>query len=93
MNKNVTKGFSIGIIAPIITLIIYISFILEVEIDMAFAEFERLNTLTHHISLSVFLTNILLFFMNIKTNKEEVAKGILGATMVYAFIVVMIKFF
>ena len=93
MNKNVTKGFSIGIIAPIITLIIYISFILEVEIDIAFAEFERLNTLTHHISLSVFLTNILLFFMNIKTNKEEVAKGILGATMVYAFIVVMIKFF
>lgn len=93
MNKNITKGFSIGIIAPIITLIIYISFILEVEIDMAFAEFERLNTLTHHISLSVFLTNILLFFMNIKTNKEEVAKGILGATMVYAFIVVMIKFF
>jgi len=92
MNKNVTKGLSIGIIAPIITLIIYISFILEVEIDMAFAEFERLNTLTHHISLSVFLTNILLFFMNIKTNKEEVAKGILGATMVYAFIVVMIKF-
>ena len=93
MNKNVAKGFSIGIIAPIITLIIYISFILEIEIDMAFAEFERLNTLTHHISLSVFLTNILLFFMNIKTNKEEVAKGILGATMVYAFIVVMIKFF
>ena len=93
MNKNVTKGFSIGIIAPIITLIIYISFILEVEIDIAFAEFERLNTLTHHISLSVFLTNILLFFMNIKTNKEEIAKGILGATIVYAFIVVMIKFF
>jgi len=93
MNKNITKGFSIGIIAPIITLIIYISFILEVEIDIAFAEFERLNTLTHHISLSVFLTNILLFFMNIKTNKEEVAKGILGATIVYAFIVVMIKFF
>ncbi len=93
MNKNIAKGFSIGIIAPIITLIIYISFILEVEIDMAFAEFERLNTLTHHISLSVFLTNILLFFMNIKTNKEEVAKGILGATIVYAFIVVMIKFF
>jgi len=93
MNKNVAKGFSIGIIAPIITLIIYISFILEIEIDMAFAEFERLNTLTHHISLSVFLTNILLFFMNIKTNKEEIAKGILGATIVYAFIVVMIKFF
>ena len=93
MNKKISKGLSIGVIAPIITLIIYISFILELEIDIAFADFERLNTLTHHISLSVFLTNILLFFMNLQTNREEVAKGILGATIVYAFIVVMIKFF
>ena len=93
MNKNVSKGFSIAIIAPIITLIIYISFVLELEINMALAEFERLNTLTHHISLSVFLTNILLFFLHIKTNREDVAKGILGATIVYTFIVVIIKFF
>ena len=30
--------------------------------------------------------------MNIKTHKEEVAKGILGATLVYAFVIVIIKF-
>jgi len=92
MNKSVSKGFSVGVIAPIITLVIYIAFVLEVEIEIAFTEFERLNTLTHHISLSVFVTNIILFFMNIKTHKEEVAKGILGATIVYAFVIVIIKF-
>ena len=92
MNKTVAKGFSHGLIAPIFTLVIYIAFILEVELEIAFTEFKRLNTLTHHISLSVFLTNIILFFMNIKTHKEQVAKGIIGATLVYALLIVIIKF-
>ena len=85
MTKLTAKGFSIGIIAPIVTLIIYIAFILEIDIDTALAEFERTNTLTHHISLSVFLTNTILFFMNIMTQKEKVSKGILAATFIYAF--------
>ena len=93
MNKEVAKGFSIGVIAPLVTLVIYIAFILEVEIETALATFEKMNTLTHHISLSVFLTNIILFFLQIKIYKEQVARGILGATFVYAFIVMFIKFF
>ena len=93
MNKKMAQGFSIGVIAPIVTLVVYIAFILEVDIDTALDSFEITNTLTHHISLSVFLTNIILFFMHLKTNKEYVAKGILGATFIYAFIVLYIKFF
>ena len=91
MNKVVAKGFSVGVIAPIITLLVYIAFVLEVELEIAFAEFKKLNTLTHHISLSVFLTNIILFFMNIKIHNDEVAKGILVATLVYVFFIVIIK--
>ena len=41
MNKAVAKGFSVGVIAPIITLVVYIAFVLEVELEIAFAEFER----------------------------------------------------
>ena len=93
MNKKVTQGFSIGVIAPIVTLVVYIAFILEVDIDTALDSFEITNTLTHHISISVFLTNIILFFMHLKANKEYIAKGILGATFIYAFIVLYIKFF
>jgi len=93
MNKEISKGFSIGVIAPIVTLVIYIAFVLEVDIDTALASFERTNTLTHHVSLSVFVTNIILFFMHIKTNKEATAKGILGATFIYVFLILYIKFF
>jgi len=93
MNRQASKGFSIGVIAPIITLIIYIAFFLEIEIDTAIAKFESTNTLPHHISLSVFLTNIILFFMHLKTNNEDISKGILAATFIYAFFVVYIKFF
>ena len=93
MNREVARGFSIGVIAPIVTLVVYISFVLEVEIDTALSVFERMNTLPHHISLSVFITNIVLFFMHIKRNKESASKGVLGATIVYAFIVLYIKFF
>ena len=93
MNKQTARGFSIGVIAPIITLIMYIAFVLEIEIETALATFKKTNTLSHHISLSVFLTNIILFFMHLKTHKEDVSKGILAATFIYAFFVVYIKFF
>ena len=93
MNKDVSKGFSIGVIAPIVTLVIYITFFLEKEIESALLLFEESNTLSHHISLSVFLTNIVLFFMHIKMEKEQVSKGILGATFIYTFIVLYIKLF
>lgn len=93
MNRDFTKGFSIGVIAPIGTLLIYTAFILEVDVDTALSSFERTNTLTHHISLSVFLTNTILFFFQLHKDQEQISKGILGATFVYAFLVLYIKFF
>ena len=44
----------------------------------------------HVISLSV-LINLLIFFMNLKTNRELEAKGILLATFIYAFIILGLK--
>ena len=93
MDRDFSKGFSIGAIAPIVILVIYIAFILEVDIDTALDRFKSTNTLTHHISLSVFLTNLVLFFMHIKTNKERMAKGILAATFIYTLLILYIKFF
>ena len=93
MNRDLKKGLSIGVIAPIGTLLVYIAFVLEVDIDSALSSFEKTNTLTHHISLSVFLTNTLLFFFQLRRNNEQVARGIIGATLIYAFLVVYIKFF
>jgi len=90
MNKEVAKGFSMGVLAPIIAFLIYVGFHLEVELDTAIKTINRMGTMTHHISLSVFLTNTALFFMQIKMYKDEVAKGILGATLAYAIAVLIL---
>ena len=93
MNRDVAKGFSIGVFAPIIAFVIYVGFYLEVEFDIAIDTINRFGTMTHHISLSVFITNIVLFFMQIKMFRDEVAKGILGATIAYAFLVLILILF
>jgi len=90
MNKEVAKGFSMGVLAPIIAFLIYVGFYLEIELDTAIKTINRMGTMTHHISLSVFLTNTVLFFMQMKMYKDEVAKGILGATLVYAIAVLIL---
>jgi len=93
INKEVAKGFSIGVLAPIIAFLIYVGFYLEVELDTALYIINRNGHMTHHISLSVFLTNTVLFFMQIKMYKDEVARGILGATLAYAVVVLILLFF
>ena len=93
MNKEVAKGFSIGVLAPNIAFVIYVGFYLEVELDTALYIINRNGQMTHHISLSVFLTNTVLFFMQIKMYKDEIARGILGATIAYGVIVLILLLF
>jgi len=93
MNRDVAKGFSIGVFAPITAFVVYVGFYLEVDFDTAIDTINRMGTMTHHISLSVFLTNTALFFMQIKMFRDEVAKGILGATIAYAFLVLILILF
>ena len=93
MNRSLSKGFSIGIFAPITAFLIYVGFYLEVEFDTAIETINRLGTMTHHISLSVFLTNTVLFFMQIKMLRDEIARGILGATLTYAILVLILILF
>ena len=92
MNKQFIKGLFVGLIAPIVAFIIYVAFYLEADVVETFNSLVKMNKLTHVISLSA-LINLLLFFMNIKTNRDMVAKGILFATMIYAFIVLGLKLF
>ena len=93
INRDTAKGFSIGVFAPIIAFVIYVGFYLEVEFDTAIDTINRMGTMTHHISLSVFLTNTVLFFMQIKIFRDKIARGILGATIAYAVIVLILILF
>ena len=93
INKDLARGFSIGVFSPIIAFVIYVGFYLEVEFDEAIRIINKMGTITHHISLSVFLSNTLLFFMQIRISRDEIARGILGATIAYAILVIILILF
>ena len=92
MDKQFIKGLFVGLIAPIVAFVIYVAFYLDADVMETYNSLVKMNKLTHVISLSA-LINLLLFFMNLKTNRDMVAKGILFATMIYAFVVLFLKVF
>ena len=92
MDNQFIKGLLVGLIAPIVAFVIYVAFYLEADVMETYNTLVKMNKLTHVISLSA-LINLLLFFMNIKTNRDMIAKGIVLATMIYAFIVLGLKLF
>ena len=93
MNKDIVKGFFIGIVAPIAAFVVYVAFFTEDSDPICrYNEIIENGVLSEVISLSI-LINLLIFFMNIKTNRDEQARGILFATMFYGIAIVIIKFF
>ena len=93
MNKDIVKGFFIGIVAPIAAFVVYVAFFTEDSDPKGmYKQIIEMGKLSHVISLSI-LINLLIFFMNIKTNRDEQARGILFATMFYGIAIVIIKFF
>ena len=91
MNKEVVKGFFVGLIAPVAAFVVYVAFCTEDSDPLAmYKQIVVIGKLTHVISLSL-LINLLVFFMNLRTNRENIARGILFATICYGFTIVVIK--
>ena len=93
MNKEVVKGFFVGVIAPIAAFVVYVAFFTEdADPKGMYKKLVEIGKLSHVISLSV-LINLLIFFMDLKTYRDEQARGILLATILYGIIIVIMKFF
>ena len=93
MNKELVRGLSTGMIAPIAAFVVYVAFCTEDSNPIViYKQIVELGKLSHVISLSV-LINLLIFFMNIKTSRDEQARGILLATILYGITIVIIKLF
>ena len=93
MNKELIRGLFTGIIAPIAAFVVYVAFFTEDSDPLVkYRQIIEIGKLSHVISLSV-LINLLIFFMNIKTSRDEQARGILLATILYGITIVIIKFF
>ena len=84
-------GFIAGLIAPLLLFVVYFSLRdpgLQIA-DQVKRQAEA-NVLSYYVSLFT-LANLLLFFMFLKANAERAARGVLGATILYAFTVILIK--
>jgi hypothetical protein len=88
---SLTAGLIPGIVIPAVTLVT----IWLVRYEGGFLEFmavfQRMGMLSKLISLSV-IPNLLLFFLFIWTNRSFSARGVIFATLVLAFVMLVLKF-
>lgn len=91
MKDNVLTGLISGVAAPLIAFAVYakIKFPEEKMLDVV-QSIAQLHIVSAIISLCVFV-NLLVFFIFIWNKADRSAKGVLGATFIYAFIVVILK--
>ena len=91
MNYKFIKGVFSGIFAPIVFFSVYVLFIMDEDLFIFIEDKINIDNLPKVIVLSL-LVNLLIFFMNIYTNREQAARGILFATMIYGLLIVILKF-
>jgi len=91
MNNQNINGFVVGLVSPFVAFSVYVLFFLELDLFDTLNRIVEANKLPHIISLSL-LINLLIFFMKIKTNRDHAARGVLGSTILYGFLIVVLKF-
>lgn len=84
-------GLIFGLLVPVITF--FITWMVKSDDSLAtyFRQFQQLNSLSSLISLST-LPNLLFFFVFIWLNMYRAARGVIFATLLLAFLMLIIKF-
>lgn len=90
-SKDLWKGVFVGLVAPVVAFAVYVLFYRDQSIYYFLNKYVSISNLPSIISLSL-LINLLIFFMNIQTNRDSQAKGILMSTIIYGFLIVILKF-
>ena len=84
-------GLVSGLVLPVLAFVVYFSLRdPALHISDQITRQAEANVLAYYVSLCA-LVNLLLFFMFLRSNSERAARGVLGATILYAFSVVIIK--
>ena len=92
MTSKLIKGVIIGIIWPIILFILVVVFFLEYNITYFISK--HINEENFHAIISLcLLSNLIVFFLMIRNNKDIQAKGILLSTFLFGILIIYLKFF
>jgi hypothetical protein len=90
---NVGIGFLIGFVVPVVVFfIVYMVGKNDISVSEYINSMQKLNVLVKLGSLCVFL-NSAIFMGFIKLKFEKTARGILGATILYAFAILISRAF
>jgi hypothetical protein len=84
-------GIAAGLLAPMLVFVIYFS-VKDPGLHIAdqLKRQSEANVLSYYVSLCA-IVNLLLFFIFLRLNAERAARGVLGATILYALSVVFLK--
>ena len=90
--RDVFLGLLLGLAFPLACFAAYAKYRFpDVPLTEILGHIRKLDIIATMLSLAVF-PNLLLFFIFIWRNADKVSRGILGATLLYAFVVVILKF-
>ena len=91
---NLRLGLVLGLIAPIISLIIY--YFVKFYPTFSFKDFLGFirdnKTQITAISVPCLVLNIALFTIYINSHRDQTAKGVFAATLIYAIVALVFKF-
>ncbi len=91
---NLRLGLVLGLVAPIISLIIY--YFVKFYPTFSFKDFLTFirdnKTQITAISVPCLVLNIALFTIYINSHRDQTAKGVFAATLIYAIIALLFKF-
>jgi len=91
---NLRLGLLLGLVAPIISLVIYyfVKFYPTFSIKDFFFFLQTNKTQITAVSVPCLVLNIALFTYYINSHKDNTAKGIFAASLIYAILALLFKF-
>ena len=89
--NSLVTGLIPGILIPLITLVIFWAVRYDGKFTEFLTQFDRMGLLSKVLSLCI-LPNLLLFFIFIWTDRSFSARGVIFATIVMAFVMLVVKF-
>ena len=89
--NTILYGLVPGVVLPILTLLVFWMVRSDSGLVKFLVDFQRLGMLSKVVSLTA-IPNLLLFFLFIWTNRNISARGVVFATLLLAFVMLILKF-
>jgi len=92
MRKEILIGFLTGLLATILGFYLYVAFVLDGTFQESLAVINNKNLYGQVLSIAA-IPNLLVFFVFIKKREDYKARGVLIATFLVAFLILISQFF